>query len=437
MKYVLALVVLFVLIVAAVAAAFRLGLFKHESELHLAAMRQDWAEVTRLVENGADPDEPFRNGAGTVLHLASRFAPEDTVRVLLDAGADPNLADTSGETPFHYAVRAGRLENVRLLLDHGVDINLANGSGISPGALAATGPNRMVEALLRERGARMDWGGMAGWHMGQLITAGDVDGVREMLDGGVSPDVEIPNGPPPCQLALISGKPEVARLLIKRGADPHAPGEPDWGMYLRAIRRRDVATVQLMLELGLSPNGLTPDGVSPLVLAEMYGRDEVAALMAEHGAKRRWDGLEEGRLFEAVYDGDEQEVKAALAEGQDPNAKGPVGITPLRLAALRDRKAIVTVLLDAGADPDVPGPRGLTLLHTAASRGDIDLVRELLDHGAFVNPDDGRSATPLAYAHEAGYEDVAALLEERGGREVAVAPDLGLVGPEGSGETGD
>jgi ankyrin repeat protein len=44
------------------------------------------------------------------------------VAVLLDAGANPNLANRDGLTPLMYAAGQGRLELVRLLLAHGADV---------------------------------------------------------------------------------------------------------------------------------------------------------------------------------------------------------------------------------------------------------------------------------------------------------------------------
>lgn len=46
------------------------------------------------------------------------------IRVLVDAGADPNYADASGYTPLIKAVEMGNLRATKLLVEHGADIDL-------------------------------------------------------------------------------------------------------------------------------------------------------------------------------------------------------------------------------------------------------------------------------------------------------------------------
>ena len=49
----------------------------------------------------------FHNVTGeTSLHLAARYARADAAKVLLDAGGDANLQDSTGRTPLHTAVAA-------------------------------------------------------------------------------------------------------------------------------------------------------------------------------------------------------------------------------------------------------------------------------------------------------------------------------------------
>jgi uncharacterized protein len=71
-----------------------------------------------LVELGARVNARAPNGA-TPLMMASREAHRDTVRWLLDHGADPNLKTDSNATAFDWAIKYHSPEIARMLRDAG------------------------------------------------------------------------------------------------------------------------------------------------------------------------------------------------------------------------------------------------------------------------------------------------------------------------------
>src|SRR5690606_41466478 len=62
-----------------------------------AMMRGNTAALERLLEQGADVNEPQADGA-TALHWAAYRDDLNAVRRLLDAGADVNVANRAGTT---------------------------------------------------------------------------------------------------------------------------------------------------------------------------------------------------------------------------------------------------------------------------------------------------------------------------------------------------
>jgi len=95
--------------------------------------------VKALIAAGADLNAQDRNGY-TALHFAGqRYRPE-IAGLLLKHGAEVDRRDAYGNTPLWRAVfeSKGRGDLIRLLLEHGADRNLANDSGVSPVQLADT-----------------------------------------------------------------------------------------------------------------------------------------------------------------------------------------------------------------------------------------------------------------------------------------------------------
>ncbi len=99
-----------------------------------AAQSGDLTLLRLLLEHGADPFIATTNGTtplmvasgiGWVEGVTYEWSPEetlDTVRLLLDLGADVNAVDDDGRTALHGAAHKGRNDVVRVLVDQGADL---------------------------------------------------------------------------------------------------------------------------------------------------------------------------------------------------------------------------------------------------------------------------------------------------------------------------
>ncbi|WFU79064.1 ankyrin repeat domain-containing protein [Bradyrhizobium sp. CIAT3101] len=109
------------------------------SPLHYAAANRAVAEVTRLVETGADPSAQDNNG-WSPLHFAAQANSAEVTRVLIAAGAIIDPRDTNGNTPLGKAIFSSRGDGavIKLLRDAGADPYAENSSGVTPLMLART-----------------------------------------------------------------------------------------------------------------------------------------------------------------------------------------------------------------------------------------------------------------------------------------------------------
>lgn len=106
-------------------------------------------------------------------------------------------------------------------------------------------------------------------------------------------------------------------------------------------------------------------------------------------------------MFSADNNGAEA-LKLLLDAGADVSPKNRYGRTALMLAAWNDNVPAVTVLLSAGADRDARDEDGLTALAGAAKDGKIGAVRALLSAGADAGVRDNEGHDALWHAKNPG-----------------------------------
>lgn len=122
------------------------------SPLGLAAFFKRTDVVKAPLERGAKPSVSSRDQGFAPLHSAvatdAGAATAEIVRLLLEAGADPNAKSHEGGTPLHSAAFTGDLEIAELLLAYGADPNATDPKGLTPLDVARDRRNVEVAALL-------------------------------------------------------------------------------------------------------------------------------------------------------------------------------------------------------------------------------------------------------------------------------------------------
>jgi ankyrin repeat protein len=106
--------------------------------LGLAAFFNHPEVVRFLLERGAPVDAVARNERiqTTALQAAAASSDVESARLLLDAGASPNVSESGGFTPLHAAAANGDDELAALLLERGADRSARAADGKSAADLA-------------------------------------------------------------------------------------------------------------------------------------------------------------------------------------------------------------------------------------------------------------------------------------------------------------
>jgi hypothetical protein len=128
--------------------------FKPPTPLFAATLRNDTAEVKRLLASGANPNEGRFVGA-TPIFFALIHRNREMVEAMIEKGADVKARDRSGSTTLMWAAADERGETGLLseLLKLGVDPNTRNNSGETALSLALRRGRTPAVELLEKAGA--------------------------------------------------------------------------------------------------------------------------------------------------------------------------------------------------------------------------------------------------------------------------------------------
>jgi len=104
--------------------------------IHLAIMKENKEIFDLLLAKKCDVNLADEINGNTPLFLATTLNQVATIKTLLGAGADVNLADWDEKTPLHFAAANGFGEVVKVLVDAKASLDAADANGKTPYDLA-------------------------------------------------------------------------------------------------------------------------------------------------------------------------------------------------------------------------------------------------------------------------------------------------------------
>jgi uncharacterized protein len=216
------------------------------------------------------------------------------------------------------AARAGDADTVRAALDADPSLAQARDEGNdSPLIAAAYRGHRAVAELAAER-VRATEAGLDAWEAALL---GDVERLRAHLDADPSlVGRRRHDGWPLLHFAGFYGVPEVAALLLDRGADVAMLSDnhiANTALHATLAISGDLPTAELLVARGADANAPAGGGYRPLHLAASRGHLAAVELLLAHGADA------------AARTGDEQTAAdIAAARGHQATAERLRAIVP-------------------------------------------------------------------------------------------------------------
>jgi ankyrin repeat protein len=230
--------------------------------LQNCVLRRDMAGLRRLVAAGADVEEWAISGPAVglgPLHLAAGAQGNvETVKVLLELGADKDGAGARGARPLHMAAATGdtfgQIETVKLLVARGAVLDTRDANDNTP---------------LHQASA-----------MGQLET------VKLLIQFGADKNAMADNGSRPLHVAASQGRMDTARVLVQLGADIEAPADGGVRPLHTAAINGQLEVVRLLAQLGAEMGVVAripqfAGEFTPLQMSVLFGHHHVARVLGE------------------------------------------------------------------------------------------------------------------------------------------------------------
>jgi ankyrin repeat protein len=213
----------------------------------LLATNEFWCEVLNAVD-----DQGF-----TSLTWAVLLAKEELIVLLLEHGADPNVADLRGHTPLLWAVDKQDINSLRVLLKYkrasNINLNHQDLRGMTALHRAAAYGNLRFMQMLREAGARLSVRDSRGWSA--------------------------------LHMAAYYNRPEVIEFIVHQGFSIDEPNKDGWtALHLSALMGHQDLVKSLTKQLNANPMACSVWGQTPLHVAVEAEKEDIARILIEEGA---------------------------------------------------------------------------------------------------------------------------------------------------------
>ncbi|KAL9095262.1 MAG: hypothetical protein Q9165_002518 [Trypethelium subeluteriae] len=332
--------------------------------LHRAVWNNELSLVQTLIQQGANVRSKANDGK-MALHYAALNPKKGfpILKMLLlktEARELINTKDDRGQAPIHYLARNGFTRSIQLLAEYGADINVADDYGLSPYLWAIIAGQIEATGLLLYLGIHVyDTSGNENSSLWWAAGRGHPLIVRLLLSEG-----RVPGADPG---AVLVNPTHISRS-VPLGA---------------AASCGDLDTVQFLLDCGADPNCRDHEGWSAIHWAAEQGHLRIVCVLFNHAANiNAVSSYGTSPLHCAANGGHTGIVSELLRQGADPLKATCHGWTPLHHAAFMGHDDTTRTLLNAGGidQSSSQDNHGWSVLHLAALGRHLRTIEVLIDN---------------------------------------------------------
>ena len=228
----------------------------------------------------------------------------------------------------------------------------------------------------------------------------------------------------PLILALENGLADIAKLLIKNGADIESASRRGYTPLHVCLGYGHLEMANFLIAKGANLNALNDQHVTPLHVAVQHNHIEIVQLLLDRNVDPNPETADEYAtpLLGASRFGHTKIAKILLEMGAKTNIKDIYGMYPIHHAAYKKNHEILESLLENGANVNervVPITNTTAFLQwtpltCAAYNGDIDIAKTLIKYGANLDASAPVYSTPLRTAIDFEHTEIVQLLIQSG-----------------------
>jgi uncharacterized protein len=250
------------------------------------AAQGDLASARILVGAGARLNAVHPDTGQAALIIASTMGNTDIAALLLDSGADPNIADGNTFTALHAAVRDsdyGADHASRVTAAAMVKVLLAHGAN----------PNARIDQKKQTVRAVNEIAFQGATPLALAAEVNSLDAVKELVKGGADPRIATEQGTTPLMLAVGAATDvqrtrsleeralalETAKYLVDQGVDVNASGQFGWTALHCATYQGLNDVIAFLISKGAKIDAFDKLGQTPLSIS-------LSVLTKDAGAKR-------------------------------------------------------------------------------------------------------------------------------------------------------
>jgi ankyrin repeat protein len=399
---------------------------------------------SNVIKNDVEPSTFAKEGASrryhmaTPLHFAAERGTPETVRWLLEHGANPENVTEGGVnilTSLLQNTPGNIKENITLFKEYKLSEDL---SKIIPAIRQAIAQDSIESLkLLYDLGlplhSQLEYG-MNGLHY--ACVSGSLLCTAYFLKGGLDCGTPTESGKLPLELAVANKSVEQFRFLVRETApDLDMQNQKGETLLHIAVRKGNLGHVAFLIDEGVDFDKQDAQGQTPLFIAAQKGFKKIVSLLMLCGANATLKTTFSSLKPEEIAN---PEIKKIISEINSLQIQEYPGGTPLHVA-VKTQNYLAVKLISRHVDINKQNNDGRTALHELCNQESINkkqlqMLRELLKKAAAINLNDKEGNTPLDIARKMSpHSSLTRFLEKAYGENNDLLDEMNEYSDKGSG----